>query len=167
MDKWVAGFRSGWLADYERTGKPDWDLYKGPRNRKTPTGRGVDLSRSRLMLISSAGAYLRNEQAPFDAADDMGDSSIRLFPSSVPLGALAFAHDHYDHEAVEADPQVLVPLRHLEDLVNEGAIGELAPSVLSMSGYQPDLRRLVNDLVPQILRTAEAEVIDAVLLVPA
>jgi len=167
LREWEATFRSGWLAHYEQTGQIDWSLYNRPHNKIAPAGPGIDLSKSRLALISTAGAYLRASQAPFDAPDPLGDYTIRLFPSSTPFSEIAYAHEHYDHTAVNADPQVLLPLRHLENMVAEGLIGALAPSLISFSGYQPDLRRVVDELIPAILDVAKAEEIDAALLVPA
>jgi hypothetical protein len=61
----------------------------------------------------------------------------------------------------------LVPLRHLEDLVTEGVIGEMAPSVMSFMGYQPDVTRVIDELIPPILEVAQAEEVQAALLVPA
>jgi hypothetical protein len=119
-DQWAARYRDGWLAHYQQTGEFDWGRYPRLRNSAAPAGQGIDLATSRLMLISSAGGYLRENQQPFDAAHPLGDYTIRSFPSSTPLDQLAYAHDHYDHAAVTQDPQVLVPLRHLADLVAEG-----------------------------------------------
>jgi D-proline reductase (dithiol) PrdB len=119
------------------------------------------------MLISTAGGYLPDRQAPFDAGNPLGDYTIRVFPSSTPLDRLAYAHTHYDHAAVDADPQVLVPLDHLRDMVTEGQIGELAPPVVSFMGYQPDLARVVDETAPAIVHVAGAEEAHAALLVPA
>ena len=166
-DQWRTNFRAGWLAHLQDTGAIDWELYQRPKNSVAPAGPGIDLSTSRLMLISSAGGYLRETQQPFDAADPLGDYSIRVFPSSTPLDALAIAHDHYDHAAIDQDPQVLVPLRHLETLVGEGLIGELAPSAVSFMGYQPDVSRVVDEMVAAILQVVQAERVRAALLVPA
>ena len=163
---WKARFDE-WWANYQRTGEPNWKEYPLPKNSTAPSGPGVELRRSRLLLITSAGGYLRNEQPPFDAANPLGDYSIRIFPTDTPLDRLAFAHDHYDHTAVEQDPQVLVPLRHLEDMVREGRIGALTSSVVSFMGYLPDITRLVDELIPAILAAVKAEAPDAVLLVPA
>jgi hypothetical protein len=88
-------------------------------------------------------------------------------PSATPLGALSFAHDHYDHTAVNQDPQVLVPLRHLDNLVAAGAIGELAPVMVSFMGYQPDATRVVDETIPAILQVAQAAQVRAALLVPS
>ena len=166
---WQADYEQGWLAHYRETGEMDWkNRYTRPKNKTAPAGSAVDLARSRLMLISSAGAYLPPGQEPFSRnRADLGDTTIRQFPSSTPLEALAFAHVAYDHAAVDEDPQVLVPLRHLQDMVNEGLIGELAPSVVSFCGWLPDVVRTINELIPAIVEAAQAEEVEAALLVPA
>lgn len=164
---WLQAFREGWLAHYEQTGETNWKLYNSPKNETTISGPGIDLSRARLALVTTAGGYLRDSQEPFDAPNVMGDYSIRTFPVSTPLEALAFAHDHYDHTAVNADPQVLVPLRHLADLAREGVIGELAPTVVSYSGYQPWMTRTIDELFPQVLAALKEQNVQAALLVPS
>jgi hypothetical protein len=167
-DRWLAKFRKSWLTRWQETGEFDWKRYPHPKNQHTPAGPGLDLSHSRLVLVSSAGAYLPNNGQPaFEAAHPLGDYTIRLFPADTPLDQLAYAHDHYDHTAVEADPQVLIPLRHLEGLVSEGVIGELAPSVISFMGYQPVATRVIDELIPAILKASEAQQANAALLVPA
>lgn len=165
--QWLADFRAGWLAHLQQTGETDWKRYPSPKNKHIPAGSGINLSSSRLALITSAGGYLPDLHQPFDAPDPLGDYSIRLFPSSTPLNRLAFAHTHYDHAAVNQDPQVLVPLRHLEDMVGDGLIGELAPTVVSFMGYQPDVTRLVDELVPAIRSAVRDSGANAALLVPA
>jgi len=166
-EEWKAAYRDGWLAHLQQTGEIDWSLYNRPDNSSTPGCAGVDLAQSRLMLVTTSGAYLPGRQEPFDAASPLGDYSIRIWSSTTPLEALAYAHEHYDRTAVHADPQVLLPLRHLADLVGEGAIGEMAPSVVSFMGYQPDLSRVVDEMIPLIVAAAQAEEVQAALLVPA
>ncbi len=166
-DQWLATFQAGWLKHYQTTGQFDWKIYNRPTNSAAPPGKGVDLSKSRLALITTAGGYLRASQQPYDAPNPLGDYTIRLFPISTPLSALAFAHDHYDHTAVNQDPQVLVPLRHLEDMAAEGKIGELAPTVISYSGYQPVATRIVDELIPAVLDAIMALQPHAALLVPS
>jgi hypothetical protein len=118
------------------------------------------------MLISSAGAYLHEGQVPFDEEDRLGDYTLRTFPSSTEFKALAYAHGAYDHQMVEQDAQVALPLRHLEELEAKGEIGELAPTVISFMGYQPDSARVVDELVPQVLAIAKSEQVEAALLAP-
>ena len=169
LEQWQTEYEQGWLTHYRETGEMDWkNRYNRPKNKTAPSGSSVDLSQSRLILISSAGCYLREGQEPFSTnRADLGDYSIRRFPSSTPLEALVFAHVAYDHTAVNEDPQVLVPLRHLEDMVNEGIIGEVAPSAISFCGWQPDVVRTINETIPAIVEVAKVEEVDAALLVPA
>jgi len=167
MDQWQADFEQGWLAHYQATGEFDWTRYNRPRNNSAPSGPGIELSKSRLALITTAGGYLPASQEPFDAENALGDYTIRRFASHTPLDVIAYAHTHYDHTAVNEDPQVLLPLGHLADLVDEGVIGELAPSVISLMGYQPDAVRTVEEAIPAIVEAAQAERIDAALLVPS
>ncbi len=164
---WEAAFRAGWLAHYERIGTADFKQYNRPKNSTAPAGRGLDLSRSRLVLISAAGGYLPATQAPFDAANLLGDYTIRLIPTATPLAKIAYAHDHYDHTAVNADPQVLLPLGHLAEMVAEGRIGRLTSNVVSFMGYQPDVGRVLDELIPAIRAAVRAEGADAALLVPS
>lgn len=165
--EWLRDFQKGWLAHFEKTGKSDWRKYVRPQNRMAPTGPGLDLSESRLMLISSAGAYLKDKQEQFNETNPLGDYSIRLIPSNTSFEEIRFAQTDYDHDNVNADPQILLPLRHLEDLAAEGIIGELAPVVVSYSGYQPDMIRVVKEIIPPILNTAKEFRVQAALLVPS
>ena len=166
-DKWRAAFRAGWLAHVERTGQVDWELYTPPNNKRPISGPGIDLSRSRLALITSSGAYHKGHQAPFDAESLLGDYTIRAFPLSTPCDELDYAHTHYDQAAVRQDPQVLLPIAHLRSLLQAGTIGDLAPSQVHFMGYQPDASRVVDETAPAVLEVLRAEKVDAALLVPA
>lgn len=165
-DEWVEVYQSGWLKHFEETGEVKWDLYNRPDNKQKVAGKAVDLSQSKLALITSAGGYLKDSQQPYDAENDKGDYTIRVFPSDTALDSIAYAHTHYDHTAVDEDPQVLVPLRHLEDMVAEGKIGELAP-VISFMGYQPDAAQVVDETAPAIVKAAKEANVQAALLVPS
>jgi hypothetical protein len=165
-EEWTTTFRSGWEAYTNANGHPEWDLYHRVRNKNCPTGTPIDLKTTRLMLISTAGGYLKDSQQPFDAASLYGDYTLREFPLSTPLDALDFAHDHYDHANIDADRQVALPLRHLEDMAREGLIGEVVPTVVSFSGYQPDATRIVDELYPAILEIAQRERVESALLIP-
>ncbi len=167
LEQWKADYYEEWLPHYERTGELVWLNYPRAHNRTAPTGAGIDLSNSRLLLISTAGGYWRGEQKSFDAANDLGDYSIRLFPTDTPFEQIDFAHDHYEHTAVTADTQVLLPLQHLRDMVAEDKIGSLASSVISFSGYMPNVAQIVAKTIPAIIAAAQAEQADGALLVPA
>jgi hypothetical protein len=167
--EWQDAFQNGWLRHLNETGEYDWMAYRKARirNEETPAAPPVDLSRSKLLLITSSGAYMAFDQIAFDAENKVGDYSIRRFPSDLAPGRLNFAHDHYDHADVDQDPEVLVPLQQLADRVRDGEIGRLAPETISFMGYQPDAVRVVDEMIPRILRAAREMNPDAALLVPA
>jgi len=167
LSQWSDEFEQNWLRHYRETGETLWKIYNRARNENAPGIPGIDLSQSRLLFISTAGGYVAGEQEPFDAANLLGDYTLRTFPVEMPLEKLAFAHDHYDHTAVTTDPQVLLPLNHLHEMVTAGKIGSLYPEVISFHGYQPDVRRIVNELIPNVLAVFDKEKVDGALLVPA
>lgn len=156
-----------WLKYYEENGKLDWDNYFRPRNKTAPSTKAINLSESKLMLISSAGAFLKRDQKAFDASNLFGDYTLRTFPIETPFEELNYAHEHYDHKVVEEDPQALLPLRNLEKLVEDNFIGSLAKTVISFSGYLPDVQRVIEVLIPSILIKVKEEKPDALLLVPS
>lgn len=164
---WWADYEAGFLKHYQETGEANYKAYNYVKNETPVSGNAVDLSQSRLLFISTAGTYLKGEQEPFDAPNLMGDYSMRTYPVSTDFADLAVAQDHYDHTAINEDRQVLLPLRHLEAMVEAGLIGELVPSVVSYSGYQPDVTRIADELAAQIVAFAQREQAHAALLVPA
>lgn len=165
--QWHNNYSSGWLAAFQQTGKINWDLYPWPSNNSDVAGPGIDVRKARLVLVSSSGAYLPASQPAFDAENDLGDYGIRLIPLATPLRQIAYAHTHYDHTAVNADPQVLLPLNHLDEMMAVGEIGDLADNVISFMGYQPDLGRVVDECIPAIVAAAQRERANAAVLVPS
>ena len=163
---WSANYQKRWLTHLQETGEIDWNLYEHPRNKSTHGTSGVDLSQSRLMFITSSGAYIPEEQEPFDAPSPYGDYTIRCIPSITPFANLAYAHDHYDHTAINEDPQVALPLNFMQEMVDSRQLGSLASSFISFMGYQPDSARVVDEVIPQIVRVAKEDEVQAALLAP-
>ena len=154
QNDWSAHFEAGWLKNFIDKNSVNWKLYKYVSNEQAPAGAGIELSQAKILLISSAGAYLPSQDKPFHAANLLGDYTIRTFPASTPFSELEYAHDHYDQTAVRADAQVLLPLNHLRDLVNEKIIGGLSETVISFMGYQPWVGRVLKKTIPSILKMA-------------
>ena len=165
-DEWSSGFRDGWLAHLKKTGRVDWRLYQHPRNISSPISPGIKVKQSRLMLITSAGAYVDERQEPFDAANPVGDYTYRLIPTEIPFEKIKYAHAHYDHAFIDEDPQVALPLKLLSSMVLSGKIGMLASSVISIMGYQPDSSLIVDNLVPHIIKIAKEHYVQTALLTP-
>ena len=167
LDKWTKNFNTGWLKAFTLTKTANWKLYSYVKNEVSPPSTGIDLSKAKLLFISSAGAYLPSIDKPFNASNILGDYSIRVFPVKTPYSELEYAHDHYDQAAVREDAQVLLPLTHLQALLDEKFIGSLSDIMISFMGYQPRVNKVVNKMIPEILKIVKQEQIDAVLLVPS
>ena len=163
---WSEDFTASWLAHLKRTGEIDWNQYRPARNRVPIVAPGIDPTSARLLLVSTAGAYLANEHEAFDAANPYGDYSIRTFSADTDLAGLDYSHNHYDHAARHQDPRVNLPLGYLADMANNGELGSVTDSVVSYSGYQPDAGAVVDTVIPEILRVAAQEGAQAALLVP-
>lgn len=164
---WTAEFESGWMTDYRSTGKPNWSLYKAPRNQSLISSPGIDLKKSNLLFISSAGGFDASTQSRFDAENNLGDYTIREIAVTTPLRSISFAHTHYDHAAVNQDPQVLVPLNHLDTLIAGGMIGGLADNFISFMGFQPDVGRCLAETIPAIISSAKRLHAECAFLVPS
>jgi len=167
LQEWYNDYTKRWLAEYKNSGKINWKLYSYLQNETVTGCSGINPADSRLILITSAGAYLGSVQPTFDASNDLGDYSIREIPFDTPFHDIKYAHEHYNHAAVNEDPQVLLPLKHLKELRSEGTIGSITSSFVSFMGYQPDVKRVVEELIPQIFDAVKKEEADAALLVPS
>jgi D-proline reductase (dithiol) PrdB len=164
--EWLQAFQDNWLAHLEKTGETNWSVYTRVYNKLTPSGKGIQLNTSRLLFITSIGAFIPGQHPPFDEFNPLGDYSIRLIPSDTPLKNLDFSNAHIDLSAVQQDPQTLLPLGLLQSFVEQGKLGELAPEFISFNGYHPHAIRVVKELIPTILKTAKKQQVDAALLVP-
>ena len=167
IETWTEHFEKGWLKNFVDTKSIDWKLYKYVKNERAPAGKAIELSKARILLVSSAGAYLPTQDKPFHASNLMGDYTIHTFPTTTPPSSLEYAHDHYDQTAVREDSQVLLPLKHLQDLSQQNVIGGLSEQVVSFMGYQPFVGRVLKKTFPAILDIVKSEGVDAVLLVPS
>lgn len=165
-DSWATHFRSTWLKHLEQNGEVNWDLYKHPRNKENINSDGLTLSQSKIMLLTSSGTYLKNSQDSFDSKSLYGDYSSRTIPMSSNFEELDYAHTHYDHTSRKLDAQVNLPLRHLGNLVKENFIGAVSSNFISITGYQPDLTKLIEELIPSIIDKVKKESPDALFLVP-
>ncbi len=167
-DAWSEAYESGWLAHLRATGEMDWKRYPRPRNAPLARSSGIDPQQAKLLLVSSAGGYNPTTQEPFDAANPFGDYTIRELPFfDHDPATLGFAHDHYDGTARDEDVGVLLPHRLLEERHASGLLRDIAPTFVSFSGYQPDLRRVVDELCPRAVEVALREHATAALLVPS
>jgi D-proline reductase (dithiol) PrdB len=138
-----------------------WADNRGLKIPWTPLSKPI--ASSRVLLVGSGGIYLEGQQ-PFALKDD---ASIRVIPADVTPGELRVSHFGYPTTEPEQDPNCVFPLERLRELVDERAVGELAPTAVGCMGGIYSHRKVKEELAPAILAHAREERADLVLLVPA
>jgi D-proline reductase (dithiol) PrdB len=128
------------------------------------------LEACRVALLTTAGVSVRGD-FPFDQQGERddpwwGDPSWRRLPHHLTEDDVEVSHLHIDHAPIEADLDVVLPLRRLAELEDEGVIGAVATHHYSIMGYVLDACELVEHSAPEIAAELAADEVDLVLLVP-
>ena len=123
-----------------------------------------------VALISTAGVA-RNDDHPFDQERERrdpwwGDPSFRRIPLGTTENDIRVYHLHIDPKFGEEDLDVLLPMRRLSELAQEGVVGRPAPTHYSFMGYILDTTELEQKTAPAIAAAMHEEHVDAVVLVP-
>jgi D-proline reductase (dithiol) PrdB len=135
------------------------------------TALSKPLSDCTVALISTAGVA-RNDDRPFDQEGERrnpwwGDPSVRSIPLGTTERDVKLYHMHIDPRFGEADLDVVLPMRRLAELADEGVVGCPAPTHYSMMGFILDPTELIEKSAPAVAERLRAERVDAVALVPA
>ncbi len=126
-----------------------------------------DPAAARLALISSAG-FVLPDMTPFRKWRLGGDDSFRRLPSSLDSSTLINTHrsEAFDHEALDRDPELGLPLSLLKELQEEGLLGSLHETVYSFMGSITRPGRLVRSRAPELAAELRGADVDLALLVP-
>jgi D-proline reductase (dithiol) PrdB len=124
-----------------------------------------------IALVSTAGVA-RMDDKPFDQERERrnpwwGDPSVRLIPLGTRGRDVRVYHLHIDPRFAEADLDVVLPMRRLTELAQEGSVGQPAPSHYSLMGYILEPTVLVEETAPMIADRMRLDGVDAAALVPA
>lgn len=123
-----------------------------------------------VALVSTAG-IARNDDRPFDQDGERrnpwwGDPSYRTIPLGTTERDVRLYHMHIDPKFGEADLDVVLPLRRLAELADQGVVGRPAPTHYSMMGYVLEPKELIETTAPAIAERMRAERVNAAALVP-
>jgi D-proline reductase (dithiol) PrdB len=132
-----------------------------PTFEHTPLVDGPPLDQRRVAISSTAGLY-RHGDRPFTA----GDGSYRVIdgatsPIDLVMGQLSI---NFDRTGFQQDPNIVFPIDRLRDLVEAGAVGQVAAlhysfmRAIDPSAAEPYARELVGML--------RDDNVDGVLFVP-
>jgi len=129
------------------------------------------LSECTVALVSTA-AIARNVDRPFDQEGERrnpwwGDPSFRVIPLGTSESNVRLYHLHIDPRFGQADLDVVLLMRRLSELAQEGVVRQPAARHYSIMGYilEPDV--LVGETAPAIAKSMRTDGVDAVALVPA
>jgi D-proline reductase (dithiol) PrdB len=127
-------------------------------------------SECRVALISSGGLYCRDDE-PFDLEREkreplLGDPSFREIRRNIPQKEIGVAHLHYENTHALEDYNCMLPMGALEDLLEQGRIGDIAEYHLTIMGYQPKVGTLINKTAPRMAERLEEMGVDLVFLSP-
>lgn len=117
------------------------------------------LAQARVALVTASGAYQLGQE-PFDLA---GDHSHRLIPANSPADHVVFASGGYDHTDVNRDPNAMLPLKPLQELVAAGHVGSTTDAHIGFQGGGGDLDLVREKLGPAVLSRLREMHADAVL----
>ncbi len=124
-----------------------------------------------LALVSTAGVA-RLDDRPFDQEGERrnpwwGDPTWRAIPRGTTEEQVRLYHLHIDPRFGQADLDVVLPMRRLDELVAEGLVGRSAGTHYSIMGYQLRSEVLEGETAPALARHMRAQGVDAAALVPA
>ncbi len=126
------------------------------------------LSQAKLALVTTAGIHHR-DQLPFDMRDKNGDPSFREIRGRDIFNDFQITHDYYDHSDARKDPNIILPLDRLRELVAEGLIGSLAEIHYAFMGHidGEHIKTFVGGSAQLLIKSLQAQEVDIVLLTPA
>ena len=149
-----------------------WVEREARATRPVPwTPMRMPLAECKVALVTTAGVALRSD-APFDEERERrdpwwGDPTFRIIPHGATELDVGLHHLHVARRFGEADLDVVLPARRLDELAREGVVGLPAEAHYSIMGYQLRTRVLEEETAPAIARDLRARHVDAVALVPA
>ena len=130
------------------------------------------LNECRLALVTTAGIYVKDRGAPFDAEREKrepmwGDPTYRRILRDAWQDQIGASHLHLNNRDILEDVNIVLPVHRFAELEAQGVIGSLAPTNYSFMGYQPDTNEWRERYGPEVARLMKDEAVDAVLLTPA
>ncbi|MCF6267745.1 MAG: glycine/betaine/sarcosine/D-proline family reductase selenoprotein B [Desulfuromusa sp.] len=126
------------------------------------------LRQAKLAVVTTSGIH-HQSQPPFDMSDGDGDPSYRILDGERLFNDFQITHDYYDHSDARKDPNIIVPLERLRELVSEGVLGSLAQTHYAFMGHIDGrhIDTLVKKTARDVATRLKADQVDLVLLTPA
>ena len=126
------------------------------------------LKQARLALVTTSGIH-HPAQEPFNMSDPNGDPTYRVIDGATIFKDFKITHDYYDHSDARKDPNIVLPIDRVQELVDEGSIGSISQNHYALMGHidGEHIETLKTKTAPEIVRDLKKDKVDIVLLVPA
>ena len=118
------------------------------------------LSQARIAVMTTGGIHLAHQQ-PFDVD---GDHSYREIPLDMLPQDFRVAHTHYDTNGVAEDVDAVFAIHRLQELADEGIVGEAHSPTYSFMGYIRDVAGLMEVSAPDVAQRLKADGVDGVVI---
>lgn len=127
----------------------------------TPFGPVLNLEKSRIAVISTAGLH-RRADLPFM----VGDTGYRMIPVDVSPDDLVMSHisTNFDRTGFQLDMNMVLPLDRLKELAEKGVIGSVAAYHYSFMGATDPVQ--METQAREVAKLLKRDQVDGVLLVP-
>ncbi len=120
------------------------------------------LSQARVAIVTTAAIHHSGEAA--FTFDDTGFRVVEQGSTDLVLGHWS---PNFDRAGFAADPEVVIPMRRLQELADAGTIGSVAPRHVSFAGNQEDtVTRIRLDSGPAAGELLKGDGVDVVVLTP-
>ena len=172
LDRIFEHIHEGQVRAYAGGGQ--WEYQSGPFS---PLQKS--LAESRVALLTSSGHFVEgNDPNPFGIEDMTQEEAIArigeflrvkpklsVIPVTTPRDHLRVRHGGYDIHGALRDPNVVFPYQRLNELQQQGIIGEFFREAYSFVGACSQIQ-LKNDIGPDWVKIFQAKEIEAVVMVP-
>jgi D-proline reductase (dithiol) PrdB len=126
----------------------------------TPLDKPV--SEARVAIVTSAALH-----RPDDDRFHQADTGFRVLDRADRELVMGHWSPNFDHTGFQLDLNVVYPIDRLDELADDGVIGEVAPRHFSFAGNQPDtVSEIRLDSGPACAAELTADAVDVVLLTP-
>jgi len=125
------------------------------------------LEKCQISLITTGGVHTK-KQKPFDMVDKKGDPSYREISSDIDMRQLTITHDYYNHADALADPNLVLPIEPLRELLQQGKIGAIGRRFFSFMGHimGDHVKTLTQQTAPKVAAALIGDGVDAAFLTP-
>lgn len=124
------------------------------------------LAECRVAIVSTSDIAIRSADGGRDRTSEFAVGNVYSLPSDTPLELLYSRQEHYDqHATTLEDVNAFYPVTRLQELVERGRIGSLAPRFHGVyTGYSQ--RKTIESDAPEVLRRCREDGVEAAIMTP-